>query len=1431
MATFLGIKVPYTNEGVGVEYDSNFSLLLHGDGLEGSTSLQDSSVHSHIITVNGGAIISQGQSKFGIGSLYSATTPDTFSIVKKTDEFLLGLGDFTLGMWVYPTVSDFGSALLTNRTGPDMDSVWNLGYKTTGGIGLLPTFITDDTIVLESPTAAIINTWNYITVTRQNGTFYLFVNGVLEHTNTIALDFSSNYDLHIGLDRGTNKAAIGYIDEIQLVKDVAFWTTSFSVPITESSAIIQTTTDPSFLCHFNGSNGATSYVDNGVNDLTITSTGTAALSTSVFKLGTASIDCTGPITNHVEIDGPAGNPLYFAANDFTVDIHVKIPTTGSTTGWLITNNIELSSLHGSWSIKYDDSVQRIEVLWQDVSNVTQSTGLIGPVLDTEWHHIAVSRSSTSLYIFVDGILVQTNTIGISQEFGRDSTDTYIGYASCYVDELRIINGTAEWNDNFIAPYLEWTNPIIPIPDPDTYISFETGVVDTSATPHTVTSVGANISNSIFHTGTKSGVLDGVPSTIIIPSHPSLELDNTAFTIEFDVYFPTSGLRHWIMTQNTNTALRFYIYEWSGTMKFFYNNAIVGTHNIVTYNQWQHWAFVHDGTTLNIYRDGIFIDSGALNISSMVTGQDLRLGATLGTVFPLEGYLDNLIIHSDYARYTTNFTPSTSAYVYPGSGPQPSLVLNFDGANDDSVIIDDSIYSHAVNSIGTALSSDQAVSGTTSAYFPGNKVDYIDVSGIVAPGSKLSFEMWIYPTVLANYIFSTAPISIVLLGTGGLNFNLHNGNTGFTSSGSLDELITVNAWNHIAFNRNGSSITAFVNNVKILDIVTGLRGIPASWRIGANAAGEQGFVGYIDEYKAYYTDAIFSDGIPVSSPRINPDYASNAGYLPQYDGLEDVVELINGVPSIPNTTTLVDPLSLFIRAEETEGSTNILDSSSVPHTITPSNGATITNVVSAVGSVGSVDITNGKYISTDVSTDFAFGLRDFTIDFQASVIDYGQEFDETLTAPNTWVIDITPGGNMVWKSNIGHAWGIDLDNVIDVVGTGFKHHAFVRSSGTFKHYIDGVEVSTTTSFGLFDVPAAMIEMGKYGSLYLDEFRFSEEALWTSPFVPPVLLDYTTVGVEASANILESSTLIQDGFKVVTSFTSVQSTEYIPSIAITNGFELTFNNTIMLNNVAVIQSIILTIGPHLTGFIHTNAYQSPEIFAQISPFQGNNIVQFGVISSSITATNMVWIGGVIKSNVTTQSTVTDLKSISSNDRISIQPSTYVISLLTGLFEVAGSKTKQLNVSSSLPALVDVLRFVNASTQSNVVGGTVIVDDGRIEIINVNKQADTYTTSTPVSGAYMFINNTNIIKQSVVTSTSQTTETIVFTNGIQSPIVITSSQLFTINTFNNGLIGSNVVPTTLYVTKIMFMNVLIRPSDPELIDCGSPPPAFNNKIQIWG
>jgi hypothetical protein len=210
------------------------SLLLHGDGANGSTTIVDSSPSPKTVTAVGNAQISTAQSKFGGASIAFDGTGDYLAAPGGSD-FIFGTGDFTIEFWV-------NSSVLTTAT-IDPNFVDFRELATNGQYPAIFYDASDSNLVYYvSANARILggslleNTWYHIAVARSSGSTKMFVDGV-QKGSTYA--DASNYVC------GTNRPTIGaqgfnpdldirkltgYIDDLRITKGVARYTSNFTPP-------------------------------------------------------------------------------------------------------------------------------------------------------------------------------------------------------------------------------------------------------------------------------------------------------------------------------------------------------------------------------------------------------------------------------------------------------------------------------------------------------------------------------------------------------------------------------------------------------------------------------------------------------------------------------------------------------------------------------------------------------------------------------------------------------------------------------------------------------------------------------------------------------------------------------------------------------------------------------------------------------------------------------------------------------------------------------------------------------------------------------------------------------------------------------------------------------------------------------------------------
>jgi hypothetical protein len=200
------------------------SLLLHGDGTNGSTTITDSSLTPKTVTAVGNAQISTAQSKFGGASIAFDGSGDYLTVLNSS-QFNFGVDDFTIEAWCYRT-STATSFEIVSYGNPGADGLF-FG-STTSAIS----FGTGPAVVLaSSSTSLALNVWTHIAVTRSSNVTRVFANGIAGATTTNALNnLNSTTVFRVGINRAVNVFATGYIDDLRITKGVARYTANFTPP-------------------------------------------------------------------------------------------------------------------------------------------------------------------------------------------------------------------------------------------------------------------------------------------------------------------------------------------------------------------------------------------------------------------------------------------------------------------------------------------------------------------------------------------------------------------------------------------------------------------------------------------------------------------------------------------------------------------------------------------------------------------------------------------------------------------------------------------------------------------------------------------------------------------------------------------------------------------------------------------------------------------------------------------------------------------------------------------------------------------------------------------------------------------------------------------------------------------------------------------------
>lgn len=213
-------------------------------------------------------------------------------------------------------------------------------------------------------------------------------------------------------------------------------------------------------CHYNGTNGSTTFTDESTNNYTPTVQGNTQISTTRSKYGGAS----------AKFDGTGDQLTYTYSTDWditgvdytielwlyvevmpAVDWHAIVTHHNTTTGWRLLYHKD-GNLHFATDSGADNGFYT-------------STGVIK---QGQWQHVvAVGYSGRSIAI-VDGVVVADKATHSSSTYTGvlriGATDASNWYMNGYIDDLKITKGTARYTEAFDVPAVPFADDVARVLD-------------------------------------------------------------------------------------------------------------------------------------------------------------------------------------------------------------------------------------------------------------------------------------------------------------------------------------------------------------------------------------------------------------------------------------------------------------------------------------------------------------------------------------------------------------------------------------------------------------------------------------------------------------------------------------------------------------------------------------------------------------------------------------------------------------------------------------------------------------------------------------------------------------------------------------------------------------------------------------------------------
>lgn len=743
-------QLSYDNDGIGsvdilfsIRYDDeatpedlhydNVVLLLHMDGIGGSTTFVDSSIHAQDPIVNG-ATINAAEAKFNQSGAFS-TSRNRLTILRDT-RFDFGANDLTLEFSVYPTAYD-----------PDTSRLWYVDgdYYTGISIGLddlgrITVYLTEanSTWSIASYIGSVIplNTWTSIALVRYSDSFYLYLDGVGTLIASVppgtSLFYNTSYHFVIGGQGvGIDRQFLGLMDEYRITTGIARYTEDYPIA-TEPFPGNIVRIDPDFdnvvlLMHMDTAPGSTTFIDDSLYQHRSTAIGDAQISLGTGSFGNSAVfDGVG---DYIEV--ATSQEIDMGAGPFTIELDFSItadsvPDFDGTRGAILLGTWTTNDVIG-WNVTLGGSTtetgSHISIDYRATTNDgTRFTHVFAATLAKDvLYNLAITREVDSgvLYAYLDGVAIaltrevwgtdpgnSLNSIGNNLKIGGLPHASYPLVLNGHIDEIRITKGIARYTTGFTPSIQAFPSEGNPQPgDPYwnqvLYAShydgeLGLGVVKDESIYNRVTTMNGGVSQ----TNAESQFGGGSLESLITEDYTSVTLSGLSdvLTIEMSFKMSASALNKGLFNANGNSIVPYV--NSSSFLAIRYHSTNYVTTAAVPMDVWNHVAFVSNSTDTKIYLNGIHVYT--INVAH-TWSSNILLGSAAGafSIGHPNGHTDEIIITAA-EKYTADFTPPTEAFlahlpvVLDPYLDDVVLLLHMDGVDGSTDIVDSSVYGNAVS---------------------------------------------------------------------------------------------------------------------------------------------------------------------------------------------------------------------------------------------------------------------------------------------------------------------------------------------------------------------------------------------------------------------------------------------------------------------------------------------------------------------------------------------------------------------------------------------------------------------------------------------------------------------------------------------------------------------------------------------------------------
>jgi hypothetical protein len=440
-----------------------------------------------------------------------------------------------------------------------------------------------------------------------------------------------------------------------MVVGTAVYTANFTPPTAALTAITNTQL---LTCQSNR------FIDNSSNAFAIT------------RNGDASVQAFSPFNPTASWSAATygGSGYFDGSGDYltTTGTSSFNPSTGNWTfeAWCYFNNASNNDvlITGTGS-----GADRFYILWVASTfylgdNVQNTITAASSKPISQWFHIAVVKNGSTYTAYLNGASIGTSTTSL----GSNSVTTF---------EICARTSQSWFTNGYIANFrysqsaiytTTFTPPTSPVTGGALLLNYtNAGIYDATSKNDLETVGNAQISTTQSKFGGSSIYLDGNGDRLIEPASPNLALGSGDFTIEC-----------WLRRSSLSSAQAAILQMSSGADSYSLLFGYTSSPNLVIYissngaswdiasgqtlgtvqnDTWVHYALTRYGSTFKAFQNGVQQSTWTSSSSIYQATNQVSIGYAQAT-HQLAGYINDLRITKGIARYTSNFTPPTTAFL-------------------------------------------------------------------------------------------------------------------------------------------------------------------------------------------------------------------------------------------------------------------------------------------------------------------------------------------------------------------------------------------------------------------------------------------------------------------------------------------------------------------------------------------------------------------------------------------------------------------------------------------------------------------------------------------------------------------------------------------------------------------------------------------------